>query len=65
MNTKIKRGMTFTTRKTGKKGYVDEPFDRDRWDEPHDPEWYVRFEDGGLLIVSESTMKSSYAFDAV
>jgi hypothetical protein len=60
---KIKAGLTFKRKSDGKKGKIGDLFDRDRWDEPHDPEWYVHFEGFDLKILSESAIKNTLVFD--
>lgn len=60
----IKQGMTLVSKKSGKKGRIGDQFDRDHWDDFRDPEWYVHFEGGGLIILAESTLRSpDYVFN--
>jgi hypothetical protein len=62
---KIKTGMTFKSN-TGKAGHIGDIFEpRERWDEPHDPEWYVHFEGFNLKILPESVIKTTLTFDSV
>lgn len=62
---KIKQGLAFKRKADKKKGRIGEQFDRDRWDDSRDPEWYVHI-DGDVLalkIMPESIIKSTFSFE--
>lgn len=63
---KIKSGLKFIDKRSGRPGRIGDIFEcRDRWDEANDPEWYVYFEGFVLKILPESQIRANLQFGLV